>query len=176
VLLKIKAYRVAMLRLRNQGTHLLFFIFLFFVQYLNYATTNRQEWEEKGAAVVAAMVEKCKREYGDGSGVAGTLAIRSANPVLPTVLKLKMKNENTKNDNDKRDARPLNAEQKNDEIKLNGSKTNGDSVVRTEKKLEEMKDEHKNDEVKRRDSNKSRKMNDDKHATKKKKEDDMICI
>lgn len=34
-------------------------------EYLNYAMQNRQEWEVKGKAIVAEMVEKARAKYGD---------------------------------------------------------------------------------------------------------------
>lgn len=40
-------------------------------EYLNYALKNREEWESKGQAVVAEMVEECRKKY----GVKGTNCI-----------------------------------------------------------------------------------------------------
>ena len=33
-------------------------------EYLEYARRNREEWEEKGEAVVAGMIEECHKKYG----------------------------------------------------------------------------------------------------------------
>ena len=34
-------------------------------EYLNYAMSNRLEWEEKGESVVAELVEEFNKEWGD---------------------------------------------------------------------------------------------------------------
>lgn len=102
------------------------------MQYLNYATTNRQEWEETGAAVVAAMVEKCQQEYSDASATGNTSSrlnsIGSKQTIPTTVLNLKSKNESSKS---------FKEEKPHDEIETSESKTSIDSMG-TGQKLEEV--------------------------------------
>jgi hypothetical protein len=108
-------------------SNMLFFI----LQYLNYATTNRQEWEEKGAAVVAAMVEKCKLEYSDASVSMNSRknSIGSKQTIPPKVLNLKqLKNESGKSVDEKAKVEPVKKEKPHDEIEKTESKTSNDSM------------------------------------------------
>jgi hypothetical protein len=137
------------------------------MQYLNYATTNRQEWEETGAAIVAAMVEKCKQEYSDASISMSSRKniIGSMQTIPPKDLNLKLTNESSKSVIFKANVGPVKEEKPHDEIETSESKTSNDSMG-TGQKLDEV--------TSTSDDNDTRTLHKD--STEKKNEEDMISV